>query len=71
MVFVNRIHKQVLGGAMPRRGHSTTIGKFAKVHHDRRVSEIRVLGELLRCEQRAASGESPAVPEMRPALRVR
>lgn len=38
---------------MGRRGHSTTIGKFAKIHHDRRVSEIRVLGELLRYEQQA------------------
>ncbi len=51
---------------MPRRGHSTTIGKFAKVYHDRRVSEIRVLGELLRREQRAASGGSPPAPDTRP-----
>ncbi|MFC8850659.1 hypothetical protein [Micromonospora sp. NPDC057141] len=35
---------------MPRRGRSTTIGKFAKFHQDRRVSEIRMLGELLRHE---------------------
>lgn len=49
---------------MPRRGHSTTIGKIAKVYHDRRVSEIRKLGELLRREQRAASG-SPAAPDTR------
>ncbi|GAA1873490.1 hypothetical protein [Asanoa iriomotensis] len=40
---------------MPRRGHSTTIGKFAKVFHDRRASDIRMLGELLRREQRAKS----------------
>lgn len=45
---------------MPRRGHSTTIGKIAKIHHERRVSEIRVLGELLRREQRVASGQAPA-----------
>ncbi|GGM64977.1 hypothetical protein ACFFX1_54040 [Dactylosporangium sucinum] len=38
---------------MARRGHSTSIGKFAKVHHDRRVSEIRMLGELLRRERQA------------------
>lgn len=36
---------------MARRGRSTTIGKFAKIEHDRRVSEIRMLGELLRTEQ--------------------
>ncbi|MBX7267381.1 hypothetical protein KIF24_15995 [Micromonospora sp. Llam7] len=41
---------------MPRRGRSTTIGKIAKVHQDRRVSEIRVLGELLRCEQVPTAG---------------
>lgn len=35
---------------MGRRGRSTTIGKFAKIEHDRRVSAIRVLGELLRRE---------------------
>lgn len=45
---------------MPRRGHSTTIGKIAKVCHDRRVSEIRVLGELLRRERCAALTENPA-----------
>lgn len=37
---------------MPRRGRSTTIGKFAKLYQNRRASEIRVLGELLRGEQR-------------------
>lgn len=36
---------------MARRGHSTTIGKFAKIHHDRRVSELRIFGEMLRNEQ--------------------
>ncbi len=36
---------------MARRGHSTVVGKFAKVYHDRRKSEIRVFGELLRHEQ--------------------
>lgn len=40
---------------MGRRGRSTTIGKFAKIHHDRRVSEIRLLGDALRGEQRANS----------------
>jgi hypothetical protein len=49
---------------MPRRGRSTTIGKIAKVHHNRRVSEIRVLGEQLRREQRAASGGSSPVPDV-------
>jgi hypothetical protein len=38
---------------MGRRGHSTTIGKFAKIHHDRRLSEIRRLGVALRGEQGA------------------
>jgi hypothetical protein len=36
---------------MPRRGRSTTVGKFAKLFQDRRASEIRVLGELIREEQ--------------------
>jgi hypothetical protein len=39
---------------MGRRGHSTAIGKFAKIHHDRRVSEIRRLGVALRGEHWAA-----------------
>lgn len=47
---------------MPRRGHSTTIGKIAKVHRDRRVSEIRMLGEALRREQRAATAAGAAAP---------
>jgi hypothetical protein len=38
---------------MSRRGRSTTIGKIAKIHQDRRVSEMRMLGELLRREQGA------------------
>lgn len=44
---------------MPRRGHSTTIGKFAKLHRDRRVSEIRMFGELLRAEQRFDGHSGP------------
>ncbi|MER7169190.1 hypothetical protein ABT336_24405 [Micromonospora sp. NPDC000207] len=43
---------------MPRRGRSTSIGKFAQVHLDRRKSEIRVLGELLRGEQRPQPSET-------------
>lgn len=35
---------------MGRRGRSTTIGKFAKIHLDRRVSEMRILAEVLRQE---------------------
>ncbi|MET7394302.1 hypothetical protein ABZS66_12490 [Dactylosporangium sp. NPDC005572] len=50
---------------MARRGHSTSIGKFAKLHHDRRVSEIRVLGELLRRERRAVQHE-PAARDVTP-----
>jgi len=50
---------------MPRRGHSTTIGKIAKFYQDRRASEIRVLGELLRREQRVTSGQGPDSPEPR------
>jgi hypothetical protein len=56
---------------MPRRGYSTTIGKIAKACHDRRVSEIRMLGELLRREQCATSGGSPPAPDMRPHLPAR
>lgn len=44
---------------MGRRGHSTAIGKFAKIRHDRRVSEIRKLGVALRGEQRADSPDDP------------
>ncbi|WP_158074023.1 hypothetical protein [Micromonospora sp. CB01531] len=50
---------------MPRRGRSTTVGKFAKFYQDRRVSEIRVLGELLRREQHAASGDGAEVADVR------
>jgi len=50
---------------MPRRGRSTTIGKFAKLYQDRRVSEIRVLGELLRREQRVTPGERPQPRDVR------
>ncbi|WP_436536018.1 hypothetical protein [Actinoplanes sp. HUAS TT8] len=39
-----------------RRGHSTAIGKFAKIHHDRRVSEIRRLGVTIREEQSTSDG---------------
>lgn len=46
---------------MGRRGHSTTIGKFAKIHHDRRVSEIRVLGEALRAERRLAGTDRTGI----------
>jgi hypothetical protein len=42
---------------MARRGRSTTIGKFAKLCQDRRVSEIRGFGELLRREQAMARAE--------------
>ncbi|WFE59282.1 hypothetical protein [Micromonospora sp. WMMD712] len=47
---------------MPRRGRSTTIGKFAKFHQDRRVSEIRVLGELLRRGGHHAPGAAAQPP---------
>ncbi|MEV4824569.1 hypothetical protein [Micromonospora sp. NPDC049274] len=48
---------------MPRRGHSTTIGKFAKLYQNRRASEIRVLGEMLRGEQHTKPSQSPKVRE--------
>jgi hypothetical protein len=44
---------------MTRRGHSTTIGKFAKIARDRQRSEIRILGEALRREQ-ITQDEQPA-----------
>ena len=56
---------------MPRRGHSTTIGKIAKFYQDRRASEIRVLGELLRSEQGATSGKRPQLPDMRERAEAR
>jgi hypothetical protein len=43
---------------MGRRGHSTSIGKFAKLHQDQRRSEIRVLGEVLRHERMPATRAS-------------
>lgn len=43
---------------MPRRGRSTTVGKIAKLCQDRRASEIRMLGELLRREEHGAPGEA-------------
>jgi hypothetical protein len=48
---------------MPRRGRSTTIGKIGKIHQDRRVSEIRVLGELLRREQGPEPGPVSPPPD--------
>lgn len=52
---------------MPRRGHSTSIGKFAKVYHDRRVSEIRVLGEQLRRNGRTAPSDRSEAPTVDPS----
>ncbi|WP_229403579.1 hypothetical protein [Micromonospora okii] len=56
---------------MPRRGRSTTVGKFAKFHHDRRVSEIRVLGELLRREGQGEPGAAAQPPDVRGVSAVR
>jgi hypothetical protein len=56
---------------MPRRGRSTTIGKIAKVHQDRRVSEIRILGELLRGERPAPCDERPSLLGIRQDLAAR
>lgn len=54
---------------MGRRGRSTSVGKFATIHHDRRVSEIRVLGEQLRSELRAAATDPPdTTPDNRPTF---
>ncbi|MFI6822404.1 hypothetical protein ACIBJE_15840 [Micromonospora sp. NPDC050187] len=50
---------------MPRRGRSTTIGKIGKFHQDRRVSEIRVFGELLRREQTPRPGTGSPPPDRR------
>lgn len=50
---------------MPRRGHSTTIGKIAKFYQDRRASEIRVLGESLRREQLARYRREAGRPQTR------
>jgi hypothetical protein len=49
-----------------RRGHSTAIGKFAKVHHARRVSEIRRLGVELRAEQAVAGSSDEPMREALP-----
>lgn len=56
LALVICVHMRILKSsrerkAMARRGRSTTIGKFAKIELARRVSEIRMLGELLRREQ--------------------
>lgn len=56
---------------MPRRGHSTTIGKIAKYYQDRRASEIRMLGELLRREQRVMSARGPQGAAPRPVTKTR
>ncbi|GIF63766.1 hypothetical protein Ais01nite_18010 [Asanoa ishikariensis] len=54
---------------MPRRGHSTTIGKIAKFYQDRRASEIRLFGEQLRREQlrreQQAAEERPSISSTR------
>jgi hypothetical protein len=50
---------------MSRRGRSTTIGKIAKLCQDRRVSEIRVLGELLRREQETRPGKAVSPSDLR------
>ncbi|MGW1061335.1 hypothetical protein [Micromonospora rubida] len=50
---------------MPRRGHSTIVGKIAKLHQDRRASEIRVLGETLRREQQTTPSHGPEAGGMR------
>ncbi|NBE80151.1 hypothetical protein [Micromonospora rubida] len=53
------IHTSSLEDPMPRRGHSTIIGKIAKLHQNRRASEIRVLGETLRREQQTTPSHGP------------
>ena len=50
---------------MPRRGRSTTIGKFAKLYQDRRASEIRMLGEVLRREQQRNAARAAERPRSR------
>lgn len=50
---------------MPRRGHSTTIGKIAKFYRDRQASEIRMLGESLRREQLIRYGQQARQPQTR------
>ncbi len=56
---------------MPRRGHSTTIGKFAKLHQNRRASEIRVLGEMLRREQCTQPNQGPEALAAREGVEAR
>jgi hypothetical protein len=51
---------------MSRHGHSTAIGKFAKIHHDRQVSEIRRLDAALRGEQGAAGAPGNPKAEVSP-----
>lgn len=51
---------------MPRRGRSATIGKFVKIHQERRAYEIQKLGELLRREQRARLVQA-VLPPRQPA----
>jgi hypothetical protein len=53
---------------MGRRGYSTAIGKFAKIHRDRQVSEIRRLGIELRQEQRAADPPAGSRDEAPPTV---
>ncbi|MEU5563619.1 hypothetical protein [Micromonospora musae] len=59
------IHKPLLEDAMPRRGHSTTVGKIAKFVQNRRVSEIRLLGEELRREQLATPRDESKMHDLR------
>ncbi|MEV6692197.1 hypothetical protein AB0M35_12095 [Micromonospora sp. NPDC051196] len=54
---------------MPRRGYSTTIGKIAKVYQDRRRSEMRLLGELLRREQQSTRDADAPVRQRPSAVR--
>lgn len=56
---------------MPRRGHSTTIGKFAKLYQNRRASEIRVLGEMLRREQHTQPNQGPEARAPREGVEAR
>lgn len=55
---------------MPRRGRSTTVGKFAKLDQNRRASEIRVLGELLRREQHVTPAEGSQVHDLQGSARL-
>jgi hypothetical protein len=53
---------------MGRRGYSTSIGKFAKIHRDRRVSEIRRLGRELRDEQRVVGPSDDSERDAPPSV---